>query len=95
MKLKAAVAFTISLLCILLVLSCQTPEQPRSRAQHSLSSAAAPYIDAHNHLSGGGRHDANYSGAGSSALSRMRELGIRKMLIMPPPFSSDHPVMFA
>jgi predicted TIM-barrel fold metal-dependent hydrolase len=44
------------------------------------------YIDAHNHLFGGGRFP-DYSGAVRSALARMDQLGIQKILVMPPPFS--------
>jgi len=49
-------------------------------------------IDAHNHLVGRyvvrpGIHEMDYEGAARVALDTMNRLGIKKMFIMPPPFS--------
>lgn len=55
-----------------------------------------PYIiDVHNHLSGranppNGRPILDYEGAAKTALQKMDVLGIKKMLIMPPPFPPGH-----
>ena len=54
------------------------------------------YIDAHNHLVGRFRSRSgslllDYEGAARVALATMNKLGIRKMLIMPPPFPLYHP----
>ncbi|MBI4182886.1 MAG: amidohydrolase family protein [Proteobacteria bacterium] len=53
--------------------------------------AAIPYFDVHNHLNArwptpGGREEQDYDGAAAVALQAMDALGIRKMLLMPPPF---------
>lgn len=88
------------LLAALCLFACQTPggRTPGPRAALSpdgaTGRAAAVYIDAHNHLFGGSKGDGDYSGAAVSALSRMGKLGIRGMLIMAPPLSPDHPVIF-
>ena len=52
------------------------------------------YIDAHNHLSGGPDWRSDYLAAARSALAEMDELGIRKIFIMPPPFSPGHRGIF-
>ena len=52
------------------------------------------YIDAHNHLVGQFRSRsgpaADYHGAAEITLAKMNALGIKKMIIMPPPFSPNH-----
>jgi hypothetical protein len=52
-------------------------------------------IDAHNHLHGrlGPRSgfSSDYDGAAQAAMRAMSRFGIRKMLIMPPPFPLNHP----
>ncbi|RJR33731.1 MAG: hypothetical protein C4576_27510 [Desulfobacteraceae bacterium] len=93
-------AHSILLISLLFLLSCQTPEQPRPlsrdiRPTESFEGrVGAPFIDTHNHLFGGSRRDENYLGAGKTALSAMGNLGIRKMFLMAPPFSPDHPMVF-
>jgi hypothetical protein len=54
------------------------------------------FIDTHNHLVGkyptqSGMQQIYFEGAAGVALTAMKRLGIRKMFIMPPPFSTDHP----
>jgi len=53
------------------------------------------YIDAHNHLHGHIRSPSgvvvDYEGAARVALSTMDKLGIKKMIVMPPPFPLNHP----
>jgi hypothetical protein len=54
------------------------------------------FIDAHNHLvgryvPGPGTQEMDYEGAARVALDAMNRLGIKKMFIMPPPFSLNHP----
>jgi len=52
------------------------------------------YIDTHNHLAGRfgppSRQVLDYEGAAQVALGEMNKFGIKKMLIMPPPFPSGH-----
>ena len=91
-------------LCIFLgfsfLIGCQTTDQSRFRKNAGPPSGQAgpgsgvPYIDTHNHLFGGRPGMENYSGAANAALSKMKKLGIRKMVIMPPPLSPGHPVTF-
>ena len=52
------------------------------------------YIDVHNHLSGGPPQRTDYFGAARNALAQMNELGIKKIIIMPPPFSPGHRGLF-
>jgi len=56
------------------------------------------YIDAHNHLVGKFRSRSgsatDFYGAARITLAKMDELGIRKMIIMPPPFSPHHPGIY-
>ena len=57
-------------------------------------SGGTKYIDAHNHLMGRfgppGRQVLDYEGAAQVALGAMDKYGIKKMLIMPPPFAPDN-----
>ena len=68
--------------------------RPVLAAQGHVSRADTPYIDVHNHLfkqSGPrGFKELNYDGAAKVALKTMEKLGIKKMLVMPPPFHPDH-----
>jgi len=53
------------------------------------------YIDVHNHLVGraelmNGERIDDFIGAGNTAIKAMKRFGIKKMFIMPPPFSPDH-----
>jgi hypothetical protein len=97
---KKMLSFTMLILVVSVsfFLSCQTPEErrPGPRAAFSQGSEAVrtPYIDVHNHLFGGSMRGENYIGAANSALSTMDKLGIRKMLVMPPPLSASLPVLF-
>jgi predicted TIM-barrel fold metal-dependent hydrolase len=48
-------------------------------------------IDGHNHIVGGGKFANDFPGAARVAIKEMDKYGIKKMLIMPPPFpSTDH-----
>lgn len=54
------------------------------------------FIDVHNHLhgvygTGPGMFDYDFEGAAKIALQRMKETGIKRMYIMPPPISLHHP----
>jgi len=65
-------------------------------AQAYGASSAAEFIDVHNHLHGiysaGPRmFDYDFEGAARVALQRMQEAGIKRMYIMPPPISLNHP----
>ena len=57
------------------------------------------YIDCHNHIfagpSFGGRNIPNYPGAVRSAIRKMDELGIDKMIVMPPPISPENSGIFS
>lgn len=52
------------------------------------------YIDTHNHLSGGPMWRSDFLGPTRVALSKIDELGIQKIFLMPPPFSSGQEGMF-
>lgn len=60
------------------------------------ASPIVEFIDVHNHLhgvygTGPGMVDHDFEGAARVALQRMKEAGIKKMYIMPPPISLNHP----
>jgi len=87
---------------ILLLLGCVTtgPENIEKKSvigpQRHTSLGNIPFIDTHNHLFGRyvshpGIQETDYEGAGRVALDVMNRFGIKKMLIMPPPFPPDHP----
>jgi hypothetical protein len=63
-------------------------------AEEKIASGGITYIDAHNHLAGRfgppSRQVLDYEGAARNALRAMDRFGIKKMLIMPPPFPPDH-----
>ena len=68
--------------------------KPALAAEKPPSGALVGYIDTHNHLFGqapspSGFLEEDYDGAARVALAAMDKLGIRKMLIMPPPFTPD------
>lgn len=70
--------------------------EPALAARGHVSTGGISYIDTHNHLVGrfgsrSGFPELDYDGAARVALATMAELGIKKMLIMPPPFYSAHP----
>jgi hypothetical protein len=70
--------------------------KPVAADREHVSTGAISYVDAHNHLmgkSGPGSaiHGPDYEGAARVALATMDKLGIKKMLIMPPPFPLNHP----
>lgn len=56
------------------------------------------YIDAHNHLAGRFgpplRQVLDYEGAARAALREMDRFGIKKMVIMPPPFQPGHKMLY-
>jgi len=59
-------------------------------------SSTVEFIDVHNHLhgiygAGPGMFDYDFEGAARVALQRMKEAGIKRMYIMPPPISPNHP----
>lgn len=92
--------------CLLIILllffftGCKTTNETHVRQQSkemsgkSLPGKDITYIDTHNHISGGQGFRPDYSGAVYSALATMDELGIRKIIIMPPPFSPGHRGIF-
>ncbi|RMG01590.1 MAG: hypothetical protein D6726_09235 [Nitrospirae bacterium] len=58
-----------------------------------------PYIDVHNHIIGrfkveNGIIKTDYTGSAKSAVDMMNRLGIKEMIIMPPPFTPEHPNRF-
>ena len=90
-------------LCILLLfflmgfeISKESHAQPSSIGSlgKSISETDIVYIDAHNHLSGGPGIRSDFPGAVHNALAEMDKLGIRKIFIMPPPFSPGHRGLF-
>jgi len=70
-------------------LTCSTAGGQRQPAGESRT-----VIDAHNHLVGQFRSPSgpasDWEGAARATLTKMDALGIKKMIIMPPPFSPDH-----
>jgi len=71
-------------------------KKPLLGLKGNVSGSSIVYIDTHNHLHGRfASHspfgDLDYEGAAGVALKAMNKMGIKKMFIMPPPFSPDHP----
>ena len=62
----------------------QAPRQPAGPAAEG--SGAVPWIDVHDHLLAGRGHD--FDGAAEAALAVMDQIGIRQMILMPPPQNS-------
>ena len=91
--------FLIILLLFFLT-GCETTKKSHARPQStgllekSVPGTDIAYIDAHNHLSGGPGFRSDFPGAARNALAKMDELGIRKIFIMPPPFSPGHRGVF-
>lgn len=60
----------------------------------NISSGTTGYIDTHNHINGKFgpplRPKLDYDGAVQTALSKMDRLGIKKMFVMPPPFTPSN-----
>ncbi len=82
------------LFLILGLLGCTI--KPETTPSDRTSPVAGGFIDVHNHLQGQyrthpGAEQSDYEGAAQVALDSMRRLGIKQMLIMPPPFSPEHP----
>jgi len=79
------------------VLGCSTTVPDRIEERPAIrDDGSRQFIDAHNHLHGQyGLHpdmqQIDYEGAARVAMDAMNRLGIKKMFIMPPPFSPDHP----
>jgi hypothetical protein len=76
---------------LLILFLCTSSATLHSQPQQG-SSQGITYIDCHNHLAGrygspGGVEGQDYEGAAKVALSAMDQLGITKMIIMPPPFA--------
>ncbi len=62
---------------------------------HEWEKNTIEYMDVHNHLAGraelmNGERIDDFPGAGKMALRAMKRFGIKKMFVMPPPFSPDH-----
>jgi hypothetical protein len=83
--------FVFLLFLVLVVFSgCRSP----SVSQGKDPGNRLRYIDCHNHLFGGstfaGRGEINYPGAVRSAIMKMDELDISRMIVMPPPISPEN-----
>ncbi|MFC1884395.1 amidohydrolase family protein [Thermodesulfobacteriota bacterium] len=89
--------FLVFLLFVILVVlpGCTTP----SMSHGADSGERLRYIDCHNHLFGGsptaGRGVMNYPGAARSAVTKMDELDISSMIVMPPPISPENSGSFS
>ncbi len=90
----------ISLLVFLFSCASSGPPKPETKpvpaSSREGSAGGRSYIDAHSHVAGqfgpGAVPQApDYDGAARVALEFMDRLGIKEMLIMPPPFSLQHP----
>ncbi|MEW6376300.1 MAG: amidohydrolase family protein [Thermodesulfobacteriota bacterium] len=69
--------------------------KPAGSPQEAVSSKTTGFIDTHNHLFGRfstrlGGEEIDYEGAAKVAMAAMKQSGIKKMFIMPPPFSPGH-----
>ena len=72
--------------------ACAATTPPEAALPDAAAGGRATYIDTHAHLDGRISPMAtDYEGAVSVALETMNRLGIRKTLVLPPPFSSGHP----
>lgn len=72
--------------------ACAATAPPDAALPGADAGSRVPYIDTHAHLDGRISPMAtDYEGAVSDALETMNRMGIRKTLVMPPPFSSGHP----
>lgn len=98
MAIKASGIFALTVLLSTL-LACAPTDAPKSKPRTPDAQAlgvTTGYIDTHNHLLGrfgsrSGLQILDYEGAAQVALAKMNELGIERMLIMPPPFPPNHP----
>ena len=100
MKISLKLSYIIGSIVFFILFHFPSPEglnfsiRPALAAQGPVSVSGIPYIDVHNHLfkqSGPqGFRELNYDGAAKAALKTMERLGIKKMLVMPPPFHPDH-----
>ncbi|OGP65971.1 MAG: hypothetical protein A2170_05110 [Deltaproteobacteria bacterium RBG_13_53_10] len=94
LKMKGFFRIVWVLSLTLIILGCKT--KPAIGPSGRTSTEAVGFIDTHNHLHGQygshpGIRQSDYEGAARVALDAMRRLGIKRMYIMPPPFSPDQP----
>lgn len=76
-------------------LGCVAIPSPEGGALAPAAAGRMAYIDAHAHLDGRfSPRAADYEGAVQVALATMDGLGVRKTLVMPPPFSPGHPNLY-
>ncbi len=91
---RKVVSLTIIVLFVISIVGCETaPPSPYRRdagkpSPTSRTGVSPGYTDAHNHLFGGRGRQNDYLGAASTAIAKMDELGIEKIIVMPPPFTS-------
>lgn len=90
---RKAIHLLAAVLLMIFSAGCETTTESGSR-RGAAGPMRAPakcdspvYIDAHNHLFGGKGQDDDYAGAARAAVKEMDKLGIRTMIIMPPPQS--------
>ena len=87
------VLFNLAVGCLVLCLGCTQRPTMLPPDRTPLESG---FIDTHNHLLGQygshpGMRQSDFEGAAWVALEAMKRLGVKKMFIMPPPFSPGHP----
>jgi hypothetical protein len=93
----------VSILCVLT--GCAgTAGNDKERPATAKTADTAPegrpgFVDVHNHFLGryggrGGTEELDYEGAAREALVAMDKFGIKKMFIMPPPFTPNQPGRF-
>jgi hypothetical protein len=92
----AGVCFIATSLGCVPTVSENIERKPASSPQEPISKKTPEFIDTHNHLFGRygtrlGVEEIDYEGAAKVAMTAMKQFGIKKMFIMPPPFSPDHP----
>lgn len=98
---KVRGTFALGILFFLvLTISSEPSAYPQSRPdvrvppEREAAGDRRPFIDTHNHLSRGLSRGGGFKGAAESAVRKMGELGIQKMIIMPSPFSPAHSKTF-
>ena len=93
---KTIFSFLFLLISVIAGPETNTRAQPPSPGPEGKSpqSKTILYIDTHNHLTGGQNWNQDFFGAAYKALAEMDELGIRKIFIMPPPFSPGRRGLF-
>ncbi|MBW2303524.1 MAG: amidohydrolase family protein [Deltaproteobacteria bacterium] len=94
------IGWVIALVLLMSLMGCRSDGTPPGQgrftqtANQDAQTGGPSFIDAHNHLVGFNRPGKDYLTAARVALKKMDQLGILKMVIMPPPRVPDQPGSF-